>query len=133
MEPVRKSRHSNQRDKIYEYLCCTEQHPSAEMIYDNLKKSMPSLSLATVYRNLKFLEKEGKIKRVITPGNTERYDYDMSEHAHFICRHCGQVKNLRSIPIDRNHMEGLDPEDLVEKCSINLIGICGTCRKLGSV
>ena len=59
----KKMRNSVTRNTIYEYLCVTKAHPSAEMIYLDLKESNPNLSLGTVYRNLKQLEEIGKVIR----------------------------------------------------------------------
>ena len=65
-------RYSRQRELIYEALRQTEQHPTAEMIYQWLKPANPSLSLGTVYRNLNLLADEGAIRRMAFP--VERYD-----------------------------------------------------------
>ena len=60
-------RYSRQRELIYEALRQTEQHPTAEMIYQWLKPANPSLSLGTVYRNLNLLADEGAIRRMAFP------------------------------------------------------------------
>ena len=62
--PDKKMRHSETRDRIYELLCASNMHPSAEMIYYALKDENPSLSLGTVYRNLRQLEEMGLVTRV---------------------------------------------------------------------
>ena len=64
MEAVttKKIRHSDVRDRIYEYLCGTKAHPSANTIYNDLKPSIPKLSLGTVYTNLKLFEELGQVK-----------------------------------------------------------------------
>ena len=56
MTEEKKMRYSKQREMIYEYLLSTGEHPSAEIIYEELKKTIPALSLGTVYRNLTVLE-----------------------------------------------------------------------------
>ena len=93
MEAVttKKIRHSDVRDKIYEYLCGTKAHPSANMIYNDLKPSIPKLSLGTVYTNLKLFEELGQVIRVANVKGFERYDADTSEHVHFVCEECGAV------------------------------------------
>lgn len=85
----KKMRNSATRNSIYEYLCGTKAHPSAEMIYLDLRVKNPNLSFGTVYRNLKQLEETGRIIRVCTVNNRERYDVDCSEHLHFACAKCG--------------------------------------------
>ena len=92
-----KMRHSKQRDRIYDYLCSTKAHPSAETVYEDLRGQMPNLSLGTVYRNLKLLESLGKVRRVTTVQGIERYDADCSDHVHFICRGCGAIYDINGV------------------------------------
>ena len=90
----KKLRHSHQRDMIYNYILSTKEHPSAEMIYEVLKKEEPNLSLGTVYRNLNLLEQLGMIKKVANVNNVERYDAMTEDHIHFVCSKCGAVIDL---------------------------------------
>lgn len=90
-------KHSRKRDAILACLRNTTSHPSAEMIYAQLKPTIPDLSLATVYRNLSEFRQSGQIQSVGTVGGTERFDADMSPHAHFICDLCGAVIDLGSV------------------------------------
>ena len=94
-------RYSRQREKIYEYLLMTKEHPSAEMIYSDLKQDLPELSLGTVYRNLKLLEELGKIRKITTHQGNERYDAVCGDHAHFICLACGAIADLPEIDADQ--------------------------------
>ena len=57
-------RYSRQRELIYQALCQTDEHPTAEMVYRWLKPENPALSLGTVYRNLNLLADEGVIRRM---------------------------------------------------------------------
>ncbi|MBE6662916.1 MAG: transcriptional repressor [Ruminococcaceae bacterium] len=91
---TRKTRHSETRDRIYEYMCSTKAHPSAETIYAALKPGIPKLSLATVYVNLKLLKEQGKIIRVANVDGNERYDANCEDHVHFVCDTCGSVIDL---------------------------------------
>ena len=88
------SRHSDTRDKIYEYLRGTKAHPSAETIYNALKPTLPKLSLKTVYTNLRFFEEHGQVIRVANVNGFERYDAICEDHVHFVCNECGQVIDL---------------------------------------
>ena len=87
----KKLRNSVARNNIHEYLIGTKEHPSAEMIYNALKDVVPSLSLPTVYRNLKQLEELGLVIRVANTDGKERYDANCSDHLHFVCEKCGRV------------------------------------------
>ena len=70
----KKLRYSRQREMIYQYLLTSEEHPSAETVYNDLKPEMPELSLGTVYRNLKLLEELGKdyVRTAHSRGNDRR-------------------------------------------------------------
>lgn len=124
----KKLRHSKQRDRIYEYLLYTKIHPSADMIYEDLRLEMPNLSLGTVYRNLKVLEEMGKVRRVTTLQNMERYDAVCHDHGHFVCENCGCVKNLKSLDMEEiNHICGADALGTINRMNITLSGICKEC------
>ena len=111
-------RYSRQREKIYEFLLQSDDHPSAEMIYTGLKDELPELSLGTVYRNLHLLEELGKIRRVTSHQGNERYDAICGDHAHFICLKCGSILDLPgpdpqvlqdSLPLEEGyHVSNLD-------------------------
>ena len=122
-------RYSRQRELIYEALRQTEQHPTAEMIYQWLKPANPSLSLGTVYRNLNLLADEGAIRRMAFP--VERYDAKTMPHPHFCCDQCGAVSALH-LPYDAE----LDRQALlasghdVTGHEVVFHGICTKCKQL---
>ena len=87
-------RYSHQREKIYEYLSASKAHPSAEMIYTDLRQELPDLSLGTVYRNLRVLEELGKIRKITTQDGNDRYDALCGEHVHFVCQDCGAIIDI---------------------------------------
>lgn len=93
-------RYSRQRELIYQCLMDTDEHPTAEMLYNWLKPANPSLSLGTVYRNLNLLADEGIITRM--PFPVERYDANTEPHPHFRCRSCGHVYDLEGLDYDRD-------------------------------
>ena len=122
-------RYSRQRELIYEALRQTEQHPTAEMIYQWLKPANPSLSLGTVYRNLNLLADEGAIRRMAFP--VERYDAKTMPHPPFCCDQCGAVYDLH-LPYDAE----LDRQALlasghdVTGHEVVFHGICTKCKQL---
>ena len=96
-----KMRNSATRNSIYAYLCGTKEHPSAEMIYNDLKGDIPNLSLGTVYRNLKQLEEIGRVIRVTKVNNYERYDANCEDHVHFVCERCGRVIDIMDADVHK--------------------------------
>ena len=120
-------RYSRQRELIYHTLMQTDQHPTAEMIYQALKPENPNLSLGTVYRNLNLLVNEGIIVRMDFP--VERYDADTSPHAHFRCEQCGRVLDLR-LPYDEKLDQlAVDASGYeVKGHALIYHGICADCK-----
>ena len=129
MEAVRtkKIRHSDVRDKIYEYLCGTKTHPSANMIYNDLKPSIPKLSLGTVYTNLRLFEELGQVIRVANVNGFERYDADTSEHVHLVCDECGAVIDVMDADIRKAKKACQVGQAKIKSIHIVLHGTCEKC------
>lgn len=87
-------RYSKQREMIFNYLCNTTAHPTAETVYNDLKADFPSLSLATVYRNLNLLVDTGKAVKLDTGENVDRFDANTDNHYHFVCTCCHTVSDI---------------------------------------
>ena len=122
----KKLRNSVIRNSIYEYLCGTKIHPSAEMIYLALRETNPNLSFGTVYRNLKQLEETGRIVRVNTVNNRERYDANCSDHLHFACEKCGRVIDLMEADVTAATMACGLPNGIKIR---SIYGICEVCSE----
>ena len=75
------------RDAVHRLGC----HPSADAVYEEVRKDMPGISLGTVYRNLRLLSEAGEISAMDGAGSATRYDGCMDEHYHFRCDRCGVV------------------------------------------
>ena len=126
----KKMRNSATRNSIYEYLCGTNAHPSAEMIYNDLKGDLPNLSLGTVYRNLKQLEELGRVIRVTNVDNHERYDAICEDYAHFVCEKCGRIIDLMDADINAAKMVcNLSGGAKIKRIRIVLNGICENCSE----
>jgi Fe2+ or Zn2+ uptake regulation protein len=123
---MKKTRMTNQRRKILEYLHGIKTHPTAEMVYSALRKELPSMTLATVYRNLNHLAEEGKIIKFDVKC-VSHFDGDMSFHQHCICCECGKVKDVFEKDITSNTLKKIKLHDF-EPQSLNII-IYGKCKK----
>ena len=127
------TRLTKQKKAILSYLKSVYTHPTAEMIYDALKNDLPSLSLATVYRNLHQLAEQGQILQ-LEINNEFHFDGDLQEHQHGVCRSCGLIidifdKNLNAYALKKaSNMEGFIPK----KANIFFEGTCANCAKLHS-
>ncbi|MFA5479505.1 MAG: Fur family transcriptional regulator [Candidatus Muiribacteriota bacterium] len=85
---------SFQRIKIFDYLLNNRIHPTADTIYRDLVKEIPTLSLTTVYNTLKLFEKNNLLISIKISENEQRFDVDTSNHAHFYCKTCKEVYDI---------------------------------------
>lgn len=124
--------YSRQRKRILETLQKNVVHPSADFIYETLKKEDSNIGLATVYRNLNVLSRNGVIKKIRGLEDSDHYDHNTSIHYHFFCKKCRRIYDL---PAD------ISP-DIVQKAErmtgfkidtheIVFHGECMECRRKG--
>lgn len=90
---------TDQRRLILEVVRATAKHPSAEWVYQRVRRRLPRISLGTVYRNLKLLVEEGLVREMDGPG-LDRYDGNTGRHDHFTCQDCGQIHDMVA-PVDQ--------------------------------
>lgn len=83
-------KYSRQRESILNSLNEKLDHPTAEMVYNCVKKEQPNISLGTVYRNLNQLVEQGVLRRIATPVSGDRFDIRTDPHAHLLCTRCGK-------------------------------------------
>jgi Fur family transcriptional regulator, peroxide stress response regulator len=100
--PKQKSRRmTRQRETILDIVRQTHSHPSADEIYELVRKQLPRISLGTVYRNLEVLAKMGLIQKLELGGTINRFDWDTNKHYHIRCLNCGQVDNAPIAPLNK--------------------------------
>ena len=88
-------RYSKQREIILEVLKNRKDHPTAEMLYNEIAQKMPGIGIATVYRNLASLYKTGKIQKIETmQGEADRFDGDLRPHIHYECSKCNEIYDI---------------------------------------
>lgn len=91
---------SKQRDMIKAFLMGRKDHPTADVIYMNVRQQTPNISLGTVYRNLNLLADIGEIQRLRVGDGMDHFDADISPHYHFVCTECDSVIDLEMESID---------------------------------
>ena len=119
-------RNSKQRELIREIIKCRCDHPTAEMIYFSAREINPTISLGTVYRNLKLLADEKEIMTLETEDKRLHYDGDVSRHSHFICSKCGKIIDLFKPSPVPSELRELGVEVSGEKCVY--YGACLECK-----
>lgn len=114
---------TKQKEAILAAVCTIRTHPTADVIYDKLRKDFPRISLGTVYRNLNAFVERGDIGRVSIPGSGERFDYRLDKHEHLVCEKCGKVLDVDA-QVD---IKPLDASITFKEYSLVLYGICNAC------
>lgn len=126
---MKRSRVTNQKVKIIEFLKHTHEHPTAEKVFENVRKDLPRVSLATVYRNLNILAESGEIFR-FNVGNEYRYDSNKECHHHFVCTKCGVITDLCDKGIRSFILKNLETEQFdIRNVTVIAYGTCRRCRK----
>ena len=120
------------RDAILACVRSTTTHPSADWVFEHVKKEVPDISLATVYRNLALFKEQGLIISVATVNGVERFDGNTKPHVHFICSGCGRVVDLPKIqvPEELNQAAARDSGGRVTGCQLTFTGICEECTNI---
>lgn len=121
-------KHSKQREAILAFLKTRKDHPTADTVYQEIRNTIPNISLGTVYRNLSLLSDRGEILRLSCDGKVDRFDADIHPHYHFICRDCGCVQDIKlpySHQIDQSANEEFD--GVITKHSLLFEGLCKDC------
>ena len=117
-----------QRLKILEYMNKhTDGHPTVEMIYEELLKELPILSITTVYNTLNAFLEKGLVSAVTITGTEIRYDFVTSGHHHFLCKKCGRIID---IDIECPFIEGAVKETYghkIEEVHGYFKGLCKDC------
>jgi Fur family peroxide stress response transcriptional regulator len=118
-----------QRTAIYKSLIRTDNHPTAEDVYQEVRKEMPNVSLDTVNRTLLTLSQIGAAFIVEGTGQPRRYDGALENHQHFRCIHCGKVVDFHYEPLDNIVL----PQDIegtfkILRKTVYIEGLCETCQ-----
>jgi Fur family peroxide stress response transcriptional regulator len=85
-----KPRNTKQLQVVWEAIKDDVSHPTADQVYDKVRKRLPNMSLGTVYRNLQKLVADEKLQ-ILMLGRSQRFDPLVKRHQHFICEQCGRV------------------------------------------
>jgi Fur family transcriptional regulator, ferric uptake regulator len=98
-------RMTRQRRVILEELAAVTSHPTADELYQRVRRRLPRVSLGTVYRNLEIMAQKGEIQRIGAAGTQRRFDATTAMHYHIRCTSCGRVADLPLKPVNRLEQE----------------------------
>jgi Fur family peroxide stress response transcriptional regulator len=119
-------RDTPQRRHVYDLLVGKRDHPTATDVFNRAKKSMPSISLATVYNSLETLVSCGLVKQVHVDREPTRYCPNLDEHGHFVCEKCGHVFDI-DLAAGRHEQWDLPKGFTITTHEISLRGLCANC------
>ena len=132
-------KYSRQRELILQSLRNRVDHPTAEMLYADLKNQMLEIGIATVYRNLSDLCEMGEIIKLRSQLGPDRFDANKEEHIHFECNECHEIEDIyihehQTKKID-NEIKRLS-ENIGAECenaNIWLSGMCKKCKRVADI
>ena len=124
-------RNTVQMQRVLDYLSKVKSHPNAESIYSQVKKDVPSITRATVYRNLNKLVDQRKVCRLEINGEF-RFDADCDLHEHCVCKNCGKIIEYTNKNFPKNLLKQFKSNKFsAESVNVIFYGLCYKCRKKG--
>jgi Fur family transcriptional regulator, peroxide stress response regulator len=121
-------RNTKQRQAILEAVEQSHDHPTAAQVYDRVRRVLPGVGFATVYRNLGTLAEEGTIQE-IRVGQVTQYDRRTDRHDHAVCRRCGKLADVE-VPLPDEVVQAVMEQSgfRVAGYHIEVFGLCVECR-----
>lgn len=118
-----------QRDVLLRLLSQTRTHPTADELFQRVRRQLPSVSHATVYRNLQELVRARLIARLERAGGPVQYDANPDEHHHFVCARCGRVTDiyLKDIEYVIDGKRSRPSPARISHAELQLHGLCVGC------
>lgn len=123
---------THQREVILDELKRTRTHPTADELYTSVKKRLPRISLATVYRNLETLSGAGLVSKLEITGRQKRFDWNQEPHDHVTCTECQRIDDiipplsgagqLCDIPVEKHGYQ-------LTGWRVEYYGICPDCQQ----
>ena len=119
---------THQRLEIYYELADTPDHPTAETIYQRIRKKIPTISLDTIYRTLATFAHHGLISKIETAESQARFEVKLMRHHHVICRRCNRITDFQWESLDDVSLPAeIDRWGRVENRNVIAYGICTAC------
>jgi Fe2+ or Zn2+ uptake regulation protein len=118
-----------QRELLLQVLGRIAHHPTADELYRRVRKMLPTISPATVYRNAQVLVRAGVVGTLERAGSAVKYDGNPDDHHHFICTRCGSVADVYLSEVGyrlsdrRSRLTGAQ----IHRCEVQLHGLCARC------
>ncbi|MCP3932716.1 MAG: transcriptional repressor [Bacteroidetes bacterium] len=130
MDHLPNMRLTTQRQIILEELGKVTSHPTANEVYDMVRKRLPRIGLGTVYRNLELMAESGLILKLEVGGTQKRFDATVHPHYHIRCSQCEKVDDI-DIPVQQhiNEIAEVSSDYKILGHHIEFSGICSSCAE----
>jgi len=120
------TRNTIQKDLIRRAVM-TLDHPTADAIYQAVSEENPSISRATVYRNLNTMAADGDVKRIPVADSPDIYDRTLMDHYHLRCIHCGAIRDIPYFSVDSILPKEIGDYEILGQ-ELVFLGICPNCK-----
>ena len=121
---------TRQRKVILESIEGLTCHPTADQVYQLVRKKLPRISLGTVYRNLESLSSAGLVRKLEPCSYQKRFDPNVQHHLHILCSSCGRLDDFPvEIKIDLKKLVKSKSDFDITGYQIEFTGICPDCLK----
>ncbi len=118
-----------QRIAVFRTLIESNEHPSAEMVFRQVRKIFPNISMDTVNRTLLMLKEIGAAIVVPGLGGPKRFDGNIQPHHHLICMKCKKIIDFYHEPFDNIQVpQRVKRAFAVSRITVYLEGLCDKCR-----
>ncbi len=118
-----------QRQCIFRVLHQSEEHPTAESVYVDVRREMPTISLRTVYQTLNDLAAMGELQQLELGTGSARFDPTVDPHHHLVCEACGRVSDLHAEFADVRVPAGAGAGFQVSSTEVVFRGRCRECQQ----
>ena len=119
-----------QRLAVYKALLETDEHPSAEMVFQRVRGVFPSISLDTVNRTLLTLSEIGAAFVVEGSGDAKRFDGNLENHQHFKCVKCKRIFDFHHKPFDDIPVpKSIGRKFTILRKTVYFEGVCDLCEE----
>ena len=116
---------TKQKIAVLEVIRSDKCHHTAEEIFALASERLPGISRATVYNNLKALEREKLIRRITAEDASDRYDSSYLPHGHLFCNSCGAVSDFEIPDFNRILMDFTDGN--MDSYELKVRYVCPKC------
>lgn len=119
---------THQRVLIFEALMQSRQHPSPEEVFERVHKKIPSISLGTVYKNIRTFIDQGLLREVSLHHGSARLEVNLRPHHHLVCERCKTIIDLDEEAVEPVHLRSALPAGFrVGRYAVEVIGVCQAC------